>query len=51
MPQKETWITCFTHSHLPPVDGNGEIKPEPEAIIDRIMKKVGHKALTEVLIK
>lgn len=32
---------------LPPVDGNGEIKPKPEAIVDRIMNKWVTKPLKE----
>jgi hypothetical protein len=36
---------------LPPVDGNGEIQPEPEAIIDRRMVRQGSRASSEVLIK
>lgn len=36
---------------LPPVDGNGEIKPEPELIVDRRMVKKNGRALTEVLIR
>ncbi|GLT71300.1 hypothetical protein SLA2020_433310 [Shorea laevis] len=36
---------------LPPVDGNGEVKPEPEAIIDRRMVHKGRREVTEVLIK
>jgi hypothetical protein len=36
---------------LPPVDRNGELKPEPEAILDRRIKKIGHRFVTEVLVQ
>lgn len=36
---------------LPPEDLNGEIRPEPEAILERRMIKKNHIALTEVLIQ
>lgn len=36
---------------LPPVDGNGKISLEPEAIVDRRMVQHKGRALTEVLIR
>jgi len=38
-------------STLPPVDVNGEIKPEPEQILERRSIKRNQRSLTEVLIK
>jgi hypothetical protein len=35
---------------LPPVDANGELRPEPEAVLNRKMRKVANRAVTEVLI-
>jgi hypothetical protein len=35
---------------LPPVGENGELKPEPEAVWNRRMRKVANRALTEVLV-
>jgi hypothetical protein len=35
---------------LPPVDANGELKPEPEAVINRRMRKVANRAMNELLI-
>jgi hypothetical protein len=36
---------------LPPVDGNGEVKLEPESVIDKRMAKKKGRAITEVLIR
>ncbi|KAF5477262.1 hypothetical protein F2P56_003913 [Juglans regia] len=36
---------------LPPINTEGELLPELEAIIDRRIKRQGDKALTEVLVK
>ncbi|XP_042944795.1 uncharacterized protein LOC122278676 [Carya illinoinensis] len=36
---------------LPLVNIDGEIQPKPEAVLDRRMRKLGHRAITEVLIK
>jgi hypothetical protein len=35
---------------MPPVDRNGELKPEPEAILERRMQKIGTRPATEVLV-
>jgi hypothetical protein len=36
---------------MPPVDRNGELKPEPEAILERRMQKIGTRPATEVLVQ
>lgn len=36
---------------LPPVSSQGGIMPEPESIVDRRLKKLGQRAIIEVLIK
>lgn len=36
---------------LPPVDSQEQVQPEPELILERRMKKMGHDAATEVLVK
>jgi hypothetical protein len=38
-------------STLPPVDHNGELKPEPKTIISRRLAKRNGRAITEVLIR
>ena len=35
---------------LPPVDAEGVLCPEPEAILQRRMKKIHNRAVTEVLV-
>lgn len=35
---------------LPPIDQHGEIKPEPEVVVDRQMVKKNNRALKKVLI-
>lgn len=36
---------------LPPVDHMGEIKPEPETLVDRRLSKKRGRAVTEVLVR
>jgi hypothetical protein len=36
---------------LPPVDTNGEIRPEPELIVNRRLVKHQGRAATEVLVR
>ncbi|KAF5443243.1 hypothetical protein F2P56_035816, partial [Juglans regia] len=36
---------------LPPVNTDGEIQPEPAGILDRRLKRLGDRAITEVLIQ
>jgi hypothetical protein len=53
-------VSCLKHKlgqqisplpTLPPVDQMGEIKPEPETLIDRRMSKKKGRAVTEVLVR
>ncbi|KAF5459666.1 hypothetical protein F2P56_019593 [Juglans regia] len=51
-------LPASSHTHpiqlfptLPPTDKEGEISPEPEKVVDRCLKRLGGRAVTEVLIK
>lgn len=41
---------CVSLSSLPPVDSQGLLKPEPQAILDCQVSKFGHLSITEVLV-
>lgn len=49
--KKKTRTKTQPLSTLPVMNSHGEILPKPKAIVDRRMKKIGDKAMTEVLVQ